>query len=106
MCQYYYDEEHAIAYKIDPVTATLIDAPGKDSKAIMVHANVKITNYKKEKIRRILSEVYPADQYDPESAKKEFVQTLLTNLVGGATEISEENYKSIKDKVELQVYSG
>ncbi|PKM81781.1 MAG: hypothetical protein CVU88_03740 [Firmicutes bacterium HGW-Firmicutes-13] len=101
MCEYYFDEERALAYKINPITTSLVQNGDKDEqKAILVHTNIKVTNFKKEKIRRILSELYPADQYDFESAKKKFRDTLLFKVISGAKKISEKEYESIKEIVE------
>lgn len=101
MCDYYFDEKQALAYKISPITTSLIHKDDKDkNKAILVHTNIKITNFKKEKIRRILSELYPANQYDFESAKKKFIDTVLFKVLKDAKKISETEYESIKAIVE------
>lgn len=101
MCEYYFDEDRAVAYKINaPVTSYLNDEKDQKPKAILVQANVKITNYKKEKIRRILSEVYPIDKYDLESAQKSFTSTMIYNLVKSARKISQDEYNQIKAQVE------
>jgi len=101
LCEYYFDEDRAVAYKINsPVTSYLNDEKDQKPKAILVQANVKITNYRKEKIRRILSEVYPVDKYDLESAKKSFTSTMIYNLVKSARKISQDEYNQIKAQVE------
>ncbi len=101
MSDFFFDEERAVAYKINPLVASIIqNDTTKKPKAILVQTNVKVTNFKKEKVRRILSEVYPIDKYDTETAKKKFNDTLIFKLVGGAKKISAEEYEAIKAKVE------
>ncbi len=101
MCEYYFDEDRALAFKINSINSSFVyDDDEANPKAILVHTNVKVTNFKKEKIRRILSETYPADRYDLESAEKEFSSKLLSKLIHGAKKISEQEYETIKAKVE------
>lgn len=101
MCVYYYDEDHGIAYKIDPIVTSLVwdeedCSPGK----ILVHTDVKVTNIKREKVRRTLSEFYPSAQYDLDTARREFSDTHLNKLIDGAKEISEQEYLFLKEKFE------
>lgn len=101
MSYFFFDEERAVAYKINPLVASIVHTQKtKEPKAILVQTNVKVTNFRKEKVRRILSEVYPIDQFDTETAKKKFYETLVCKLVGDAKEISAEEYEDIKAKVE------
>jgi len=101
LCDYYFDDAHGIAYKIDPISTSVMEDDNKKvPEKIIVYTNVKITNYRREKIRRVLSETYPIDQYDYESAKKRFKDTLLSRLVCSAKKISEQEYESIKAVVE------
>lgn len=98
---FYYDEELALVYKISPVVASVVQDEDKGvPTAILVHSNVKVTNYKREKVRRTLSEVYSYGQYDIESAKQAFEETVLAKLLGNATPISQEEYENIKKRVE------
>ena len=102
MSYFFFDDERAVAYKINPLMTSLVqNQETKEPKAILVQTNVKVTNFKKEKVRRILSEVYPIEQYDTESAKQKFYDTLIAKLVGDAREISAEEYEDIKARVEL-----
>jgi len=103
LCDYYYDHDRAIAYKLSPVSASTVpdDEKGKP-KVILIHTNIKITNFKKEKVRRTLSEVYPTEKYDEESAKSKFSNTVIAKLLGNATKISEEEYEQIKSRVEIE----
>lgn len=102
MCEYYYDEDRAVAYKIEPVKAAVVQNKKKyDDKSILVHTDVKVTNFKKEKVRRTLSKVYPSDEYDLDTAKKAFVDTTLFQLIASARKISEEEYEEIKARVEV-----
>lgn len=101
MCEYFFDEEHGIAYKIDPVATTVVDGGTGNPTEILVHTDVKVTNVRKEKIRRTLSELYPSDQYDSNAAKKLFAARLLKKLVNGAKQISEDEYLQIKAKYEV-----
>jgi hypothetical protein len=101
MSYFFFDEERAVAYKINPlVTSVVLSQTTKEPKAILVQTNVKMTNFKKEKVRRILSEVYPIEQFDAETAKKKFYDTMISQLVGDAREISADEYETIKAKVE------
>ncbi len=101
MCNYYFDDAHGIAYKIDPISTSVLEKDDrKKPEEIIVYTNVKITNYRREKIRRVLSETYPMDQYDYDSAKKRFTDTLLSRLLSSAKKISEQEYESIKAVVE------
>ncbi len=97
MCFYYYDEDRGIAYKVTPVKASVASS---DAESIMVHTDVKVTNLKKEKIRRTLSQMYPSDQYDLDSAKKIFTDTMLSRFISGARKISEQEYQSINSRYE------
>lgn len=96
MCDYYFDEDHGIAYKINPILATVVNEGNSNPEAILVRTDVKVTNYRKEKVRRTISELYPSNKYDFESAKKIFRDTLLSSLLRGAKRISENEYESIK----------
>ncbi|NLZ39055.1 MAG: hypothetical protein GX893_05545 [Firmicutes bacterium] len=101
MSSYYYDEETAMVYKISPVTATIVkDEEQKIPTAILVYTNIKVTNFKREKVRRTLSEVYPHDKYDLDAAKKAFTDNILSKLLGNAVAISEEEYNRIKKRIE------
>lgn len=100
MCEYYFDEDHGVAYKIDPVNASLVNGGNGNPTEILVHTDVKVTNIKKEKVRRTLAEAYPTNQYDLDSAKKIFVQRLVSKLINGARQISEDQYQEIKQKFE------
>ncbi len=102
MPDYFFDEERALAYKINPLSVTIMESEKEGKKAILVHTNVKVTNFKKEKIRRILSEKYPVDQFDKESAKQKFAETILSNFIEGASKISETEYQEIKARIERQ----
>jgi hypothetical protein len=98
---YFYDDDLAMVYKISPVAATVIkDEDQKIPTAILVHANVKVTNFKREKVRRTISEVYPYEQYDIDAAKEAFTNDVLLKVLGNATAISEEEYNAIKRRVE------
>ncbi|HAA38002.1 MAG TPA: hypothetical protein DCE00_03910 [Firmicutes bacterium] len=101
MESYFYDDDLAMVYKISPVAATVIkDEDQKIPTAILVHANVKVTNFKREKVRRTISEVYPYEQYDIDAAKEAFTNDVLLKVLGNATAISEEEYNAIKRRVE------
>ncbi|MBS4029927.1 MAG: hypothetical protein KGZ63_00650 [Clostridiales bacterium] len=101
MSEYYYDEELAMAYKVDPVVASMVEDEARGvAHAVLVHTNVKITNFKKEKIRRIISEVYPSDQYDMDAAKKAFEEKVLGKLLSTAVKIPKDEYDRIKKRVE------
>lgn len=101
MCEYYFDEDRALAFKINSINSSFVyEEDEAKPKTILVHTNVKVTNFKKEKIRRILSETYPANMYDFESAEKEFSNKMLSKLIHGAKKISEQEYETIKAKVE------
>lgn len=101
MSGFYYDEEMATVYKISPVVASIVEDEDKGvPTAILVHTNVKVTNFKREKVRRTLSEIYPYNQYDLDSAKEAFEQNILKKLLGSATEISEDEYDRLKKRVE------
>jgi hypothetical protein len=102
MCEYYFDDERAIAYKIYPITASAIkDEDSGTDKAILVHTNIKATNFKKEKARRALSDVFPSDQYDRDTAKKAFLEGTLARVLGNARKITEQEYDIIKSRVEV-----
>jgi len=101
MSDYFFDEDHGIAYKIDPIAASVVHSGGNETlRKILVHTDVKVTNVKKEKIRRTLSGVYPYDHYDPETAKRSFADTLLSRFIIGARKISEQEYEHIKTRFE------
>lgn len=101
MCDYYFDPDRAVAFKVNSINSSLVyDEDKGEPTAILVHANVKITNFKKEKIRRIISELYPTQKYDMDSARKEFSDTLLSRIIEGAQKISEQEYEEIKARVE------
>ncbi len=105
MSEYYYDEELAMAYKVDPIMASMVEDEVRGSaSAVLVHTNVKITNYKKEKIRRVLSEVYPCDQYNMEAAREAFEQKVLGKLLSSAVKIPKDEYDRIKKRVEAAAY--
>ncbi|NLZ93308.1 MAG: hypothetical protein GX922_04730 [Firmicutes bacterium] len=105
MNSYYYDEETAMVYKISPITATIVkDEEQKIPTAILVHSNIKVTNFKREKVRRTLSEVYPYDKFNLDAAKKTFTDTILSKLLGNAVAISEEEYNKIKERIEPVAY--
>ena len=97
MCIYYYDEDRGIAYKVTPVKVSVVSS---ETKSIMVHTDIKVTNLKKEKIRRTLSQMYPSDQYDLDSAKKIFADTMLSRFISGARKISEQEYQNINSRYE------
>ena len=97
MCIYYYDEDRGIAYKVTPVKVSVVSS---ETKSIMVHTDIKVTNLKKEKIRRTLSQVYPTEQYDLDSARKIFSDTLLSRFINGARKISEQEYDTINSRYE------
>lgn len=97
MCDYYFDEDHGIAYKIDPILVSVVRGEGRSGpETILVRTDVKVTNFKKEKVRRTLSEFYPSSKYDLDSAKKFFRDTLLSRFLSGAKKISHQEYTSIK----------
>lgn len=101
MSRFYYDEELATVYKISPVVATAVEKESEGSPAtILVHANVKITNFRREKIRRTLSEVYQFGEYDLDTAKVEFEKRVLGKFIGQAAPISQDEYDKIKRRVE------
>lgn len=102
MCNYFFDEDHGVAYKINPISAAFIDDEGADyRRSIIVHTDVKVTNLKKEKVRRTLSHVYPSEAYDLDAAKRIFNETLLSKFVSGARRISEQEYQNIKAQFEV-----
>ncbi|MCL5981417.1 MAG: hypothetical protein M1571_02650 [Firmicutes bacterium] len=96
MNDFYYDEERATAYKVSEPEVSVV--PGGES--LLVHVNLKATNYKKEKVRRTVSEMYPADRFTPDSAKAAFIGNVLPRVLGSATRISREEYDRIKERVE------
>jgi len=101
MNKFFYDEDLAMVYKISPVVATLIEKEGKGVPAeILVHANVKMTNFKREKVRRTISEIYPSSEYGLDLAKKIFEDKVLARLVGKATPIEQDEYDRIKRRLE------
>jgi hypothetical protein len=107
MSEFYYDEELALVYKISPVVASIVEDEDQGvPTAILVHTNVKVTNFRREKVRRTLSHIYPNNEYDMESAKKEFEQTVLAKLLGKATPIPQDEYDRIKKRVEPTNYSS
>lgn len=97
MCDYYFDEDHGIAYKIDPVNASIVGGGEGSPTEILVHTDVKVTNIKKEKIRRTLARSFSGTQYDLDSAKKIFAENLIRRLIHGAKPISKEEYQKIKE---------
>lgn len=102
MCDYYFDEDRGVAYKIDPVMTSVVrDESKSNPKGILVHTDVKVTNLKKEKVRRTISEFFPSEKYDLDEAKKVFCDTLLTKYIKGAKKISEEEYQTIKARFEM-----
>lgn len=107
MESYFYDEDLAMVYKISPVAATVVEDEDRNiPTAILVHANVKVTNFKREKVRRTISEVYPYDQYDLDAAKEAFTNNVLLKVLGKANSISEEEYNAIKQRVEPVAFSA
>lgn len=100
MCVYYFDEDHGIAYKIDPIATSIVQEGASNPGKIIVHTDIKVTNIRREKIRRTISEMYPTDQYDLDSARKLFSDKLLSKIVDGAKEISEQEYEYIKSRYE------
>lgn len=102
MCVYYFDEDQGIAYKIDPIATSMVQDGSSNPGKILVHTDIKVTNIRREKVRRTISELYPTDKYDFDSARRLFSDTLLhkLKLVGKAKEISEQEYESIKSKFE------
>ncbi len=103
MCEYYFDDERAVAYKIYPiVTSTIKDDNTGADKAILVHTNIKATNFKKEKARRPVSELFPVEQYNEDKARKTFHEKTLVRVLGKARKISEQEYDSIKSRVEVK----
>ena len=106
MCVYYFDEDHEIAYKIDPIeTSVVVDVGNSNPGKILVHTDVKVTNIRREKVRRTISEFYPTDQYDLDAAKKVFSDTLLSKLIIGAKKISQQEYETIKAKFEPNLHT-
>ncbi len=102
MSDYYYDEDRGVAYKVDPIRTSVVHDEGNSTpRGILVHTDVKVTNCKREKVRRTISEFFPSERYDLDSAKKVFSDILLTRFISGAKRISEEEYQSIKSKFEV-----
>ena len=98
---FYYDEDLALVYKISPVVASVVENENKGVPAvILVHADIKVTNFKREKVRRTLSEVYPANKYDIDAAKQAFIDNILSQLLGKAVIISKEEYDDFKLRLE------
>lgn len=107
MNKFFYDEDLAIVYKIGPITATFIEKEDKETpREIMVHTNVKVTNFKREKIRRPISEIYSSNEFDLESAKKAFEDKVLARVLGKATPIEQDEYERIKKRLEPADYSS
>ncbi|NLM46911.1 MAG: hypothetical protein GX200_08940 [Firmicutes bacterium] len=105
MHKYYYDEDLALVFKISPVVASVVENDDTGAPAaILVHADIKVTNFKREKVRRTISEVYPADRYNPDSAKKVFTDTVLQQVLGNAVAISKEEYEALKMRLEPASY--
>ncbi len=101
MNKFFYDEDLAVLYKISPVVATLIEKEDEGAPTeILVHTNVKITNFKREKVRRTISEVYPSSEYGLDLAKKTFEDKVLARLVGKTTPIEQDEYDRIKRRLE------
>lgn len=101
MSQFYYDDELAMVYKIGPVVASEVKKKGEDApSAILVYTDIKITNFRREKIRRTLSEVYPLPDYNYETAKKAFIDNVLSKFLGDAVPISEEKYAALEKRLE------
>lgn len=102
MCEYYFDEERAVAYKVYPVVASIVkDDKQEDREVIMVHTNIKATNFKKEKVRRTFSKLYSLDEFTPEKAREDFIATMLPKLFSGAKKISDKEYEDIESRVEF-----
>jgi hypothetical protein len=107
MSRFYYDEELALVYKISPVVASIVEDEDQGvPTAILVHTNVKVTNFRREKVRRTLSQIYPLSEYDMERAKQEFEDTVLAKLLGKATSIPQDEYDRIKKRVEPANYTS
>jgi len=101
MSRFYYDNEMAMVYKIGPVVASEVKKKDQDiPTAILVYTDIKITNFRREKIRRTLSEVYPLPDYDLETAKKAFIDNVLSRFLGEAEPISEEKYAALEKRLE------
>ncbi|MFZ5640419.1 MAG: hypothetical protein ACOY4Q_06990 [Bacillota bacterium] len=97
MCDYYFDEDHGIAYKINPIMVSVVhNGEQSNPETILVRTDVKVTNYRKEKVRRTLSVTYPSGTFDPDTAKKTFRDTLLSRFISGAKRISEQEYLSTR----------
>ncbi len=102
MSDYFLDEDLGVAYKIEPIAASVIQSSvHSNPQAILVHTDVKVTNIRKEKVRRTLSKMYPFDKFDLDSAKTTFNDTYLTRLLHGAKRISEQDYQYLKTKFEM-----
>ncbi|GAB4256370.1 hypothetical protein [Thermincola ferriacetica] len=99
MCDFYYDEENGVAYKVDPIRVSFT-GERDNSGMIVVQTDVKVTNLRKEKIRRTLAEVYQAGEYNLETAKEKFINSRLKVFMGGARKIPESEYEEIKAKYE------
>lgn len=107
MSKFFYDEDLALVYKISPVVATIVEEEDQGTPtSILVHTNVKVTNFRREKIRRTVSEVYSLSEYDLESAKNAFEENVLAKLIGNATSIEQDEYDRIKKRVEPVNYSA
>ena len=105
MSSFYYDEDLALVYKISPVVASVVEKETNGvPAAILVHADIKVTNFKREKVRRTLSEVYPSSEYDIETAKQAFTDNVLQQVLGTAVAISQEEYDSLKMRLEPVSY--
>ena len=101
MSGYYYNEELAVVYKVGPVAASLVkDKNENGQEVILVHTTIKMTNFKREKVRRTISEVYSTADYDEETAKKDFIDRILPRVLGKAAAISEKEYKSLEKRLE------
>lgn len=102
MCEYYFDEERAVAYKVYPAVVSIIrDEKTDNREMILVHTNIKATNFRKEKIRRTFSKLYSPDEFTPETAREDFIATMLPKLFSGARKISDKEYEDIKARVEF-----
>lgn len=99
MNHYYYDDQHGVAYKVDPIITSFIQGQ-EDAGMIVVQTDVKVTNLKKEKIRRTLMETYPVEVYDEKAAKEEFLNSRLMTFINGAKVIAENEYENIKSRYE------
>ena len=80
MSGYYYNEELAVVYKVGPVAASLVkDKNENGQEVILVHTTIKMTNFKREKVRRTISK----STQRPIMMKKRLKRTSLTAYCPG-----------------------